>query len=37
VERKKINFTEDTERTLTIPQNRILDQQFHSKTTEKFV
>ncbi len=35
-ERKKLNFTEDTDRTLTIPQNRILVDQLHSKTTEKY-
>lgn len=36
-ERKKLNF-EDTERTqtLTIQQNRILIDQLHSKTTEKY-
>lgn len=38
VERRKLNFIEDTntEKTLTIPQNRILVDQFHSKTTEKY-
>ena len=38
VERRKLNFIEgtNTEKTLTIPQNRILVDQFHSKTTEKY-
>jgi hypothetical protein len=38
VERRKLNFIEDTntDKSLTVPQNRILIDQLHSKTTEKY-
>ena len=37
-EKKKIAFAENNDKNLTVLQNRVIDhQQFHSKTTEKYV
>jgi hypothetical protein len=38
IEKKKFLAPEENDRNLTVLQNRVIDhQQFHSKTTEKFV
>lgn len=37
-EKKKISFAEENEKNFTVIQNRVIErQQFHSKTTEKYV
>lgn len=35
-DKKKNSYLEEADQHLTVTQNRVIDQQFHSKSTEKF-